>query len=145
MVALSEFDPRRATDASPEQLRYARVLDAGMKGGLAILVAGFLAYVTGVVSPAVPLEELPRLWSLPLAEYLRSTGTSTGWAWIFELGKGDVLAFVGIAVLAGVSVPCLVVLAVAFARRRDRAYLAITLLVVCVLVLAASGVLTAGH
>lgn len=145
MVAVSERDPRQATGASPEQLRYARVLDVGMKGGLAILIAAFLTYVTGIVPPAVPVEELPRLWSLPLAEYLQSTGMSTGWSWIFQLGKGDMLALVGITVLSGVSAPCLIVLAVAFAKRRDRAYLAITLLVVCVLVLAASGVLTAGH
>ncbi len=130
-------------NASPEQLRYARVLDWGMKAGLLVLAAGFLAYVLGLLPAQVPLADLPRLWVLPVADFLRESGMTGGWSWIARLGTGDALSLAGIALLASVSVPCLLALLPDFARRGDRAYLAIALLLVGVLVLAASGVL--GH
>jgi hypothetical protein len=52
-----------------------------------------------------------------------------------------VLTVGGIALLAGVSLPCLLVLAPAYAGRRDTGYLAITLMLAGLLVLAASGAL----
>lgn len=145
MVGMSGTNPRQNPRASPEQLRYARVLDYGMKAGLAVLIAGFLAYVSGIVPAQVPLEELPRLWVLRVPDYLRETGMTSGWGWLAMVGAGDVLALIGIALLAGISAPCLLVLIPVFARRRDWVYLSITLLQIGVLVLAASGVLTMAH
>jgi len=142
---MSDTGSRLDSRSSPEQLRYARVLDYGMKAGLAVLIAGFAAYVSGIAPPLVPFEELPRLWALPVPDYLRETGMASGWSWLALLGKGDVLALVGIVLLAGVSAPCLLVLVPAYAARRDWAYLVITLLLIGVLVLAASGVLTMEH
>jgi FtsH-binding integral membrane protein len=55
-------------------------------------------------------------------------------------GKGDLLALTGIALLAGVSIPCLLLLVPAYARQGDRVHLAITLATAVVLVLAAAGV-----
>ena len=129
---------------SGEQLRYARVLEFGMKAGLAILAAGFAAYVAGVLPAQVPFDALPRLWGLPVGDYLRESGMPAGWAWLALLDRADALVLGGIALLAGVSVPCLVVLAPAYAQRGDRVYLAITLATVGVLALAASGV-PGGH
>ena len=135
MVGINEADGRSA-----EQLRYARVLDYGMKAGLAILTAGFVAYISGVLPAQVPFEALPQLWGLPVGDYLRESGVSAGWAWLSLLHRADALVLGGIALLAGVSLPCLLVLAPVYARRRDRAYFAITLATVGLLVLAASGV-----
>ena len=126
---------------STEQLLYARVLDLGMKAGLAVLIAGFAVYLGGVLPVQVPFEDLPRLWALPVGEYLRESGMVAGWGWFAMLGRGDVLALTGIVLLASVSVPCLMLLVPAYAARGDRAYLIITLLLTAVLVLAASGVL----
>ena len=131
--------------ASPEQLRYACVLDWGMKLSLAVLAAGFLAYVSGILPAQLPLVNLPQLWVLSAADYLRETGTTGGWAWIGTLGSGDGLSLAGIALLAGVSVPCLLVLLPTFAGHRDWAYFLIALLLIGVLVLAASGLPTLGH
>ena len=142
---MSGAEPRRDSRASPEQLRYARIVDYGMKAGLAVLIAGFIAYASGIAPPLVPLEELPRVWALPVPEYLRETGMAAGWGWLALLGNGDALALAGVALLAGVSAPCLLVLVLSYARRRDWAYFAITLLLVGVLVLAASGVLATAH
>jgi hypothetical protein len=139
---MSETGRRESVVVAAEQLRYACVLDWGMKLGLSVLVAGFLAYVSGILPAQVPLADLPRLWSLPVADYLRETGMSGGWSWLAMLGTGDALSLAGLALLAGASVPCLLALLPAFVARRDRAYFAIALALAGVLVLAASGLLT---
>ena len=133
-------DSARAKGPSPEQQRYARILDCGMKAGLAVLIGGFAVYVSGALPAQVPFEALPRLWALPVEDFLRESGMASGWGWLAMLARGDVLALVGIALLAGVSLPCLILLAPVYARQGDRAYLAITLLLVGVLLLAASGI-----
>lgn len=133
-------EPPRAGGPSPEQLRYARVLDLGMKFGLALLVAGFGVYLGGVLPLHVPLEALPRLWALSVGDFLRESAMPTGWDWVGLMHRGDVLALSGIALLAGISIPCLALLLPAYAKRGDRAYFAITLALVCVLLFAASGV-----
>ena len=128
---------------SPEQLRYARILGYGMQAGLFLLIATFAVYVSGALPVQVPFEDLPRLWALPVEGYLRESGLEPGWGWLKLTAKGDLLALTGIALLAGVSLPCLAVLLPAYARRGDRTYLAVTLALIAVLVLAASGVFIA--
>jgi hypothetical protein len=130
---------------SDEQLRYAKLLDWGAKIGFVVLVAGFVNYMLGLLPPHVPVERLPELWSLPLAEYLARTSTPTGWNWVLMLAKGEFPGLVGIALLSGCSLVCLAAVAAIYARRGDRVYAAICVLEIAVLVLAASGVLTAGH
>ena len=132
-----------ADGPSLEQSRYARVLGWGMKLGLVALIAGFGAYLSGVLPVVVPLEALPRLWTLPVADYVRESGMVTGWGWIAMMGRGDTVTTVGIAILAGVSIPCLAALIPLYARARDWPYLVVTLALIGVLVLAASGVLVA--
>lgn len=138
---MSAETSRPGNGPSPEQLRYARVLDLGMKAGLVLLVIGFGIYVGGLLPLHVPLEALPRLWTLPVGDFLRESAMPTGWDWVGLVHRGDVLALTGIALLAGISVPCLALLLPAYARQGDRAYFTITLALVCVLLLAASGVL----
>ena len=138
---MNEASPTRRHGPSAEQLRYARILDYGMKAGLAALIAGFFAYASGILPALVPFEALPRLWTLPVEDYLRESGMAAGWGWLTILGKGDVLVLVGIAVLSGISVPCLIVLIPAYARSRDWWYLIVTVMLIGVLILAASGAL----
>src|SRR6185437_4844821 len=97
-------------------------LDIGSRLGFVMLVAGFLAYVTGVLEEHVVVGQLPALWGLSLAEYLRATQAPTGWGWIAHLHKGEFAGLLGIAVLAGCSVFCLVAIIPIYAQRRDRAY-----------------------
>jgi hypothetical protein len=128
-----------------ESERYATLLDWGTRVGLALLVLSFFTYVLGFVSPLVPLEQLPRLWNLPVKTYLEQSGMPTGWGWLAMAGKGDLANLVGIGILAGCSLPPLLGLIPIYIRRRDFVYAGICALVVLVLVLAASGVLTGGH
>jgi hypothetical protein len=143
MVGLNEHPSPGAGNPSREQFRYARLLDWGMKTGLVVLIVGFIAYVSGVLPPLIPLEALPRLWTLPVADYVRESGMATGWGWLAMPGKGDVVITTGIAILAGISLPCLAALVPVYARRRDWPFLVVTLTLIGVLMLAASGVLVA--
>jgi hypothetical protein len=144
-VGATEGGNARRTYASPEQLRYARVLDAGMWFGLGVLVCGFIAYVTGLVPAHVPLAQMPELWTLSAPDYLRATDTPEGWGWLGMLDSGEMLPLVGIAILSGISGLCFVVLLPLYSARRDWIYCVIAVLEIAVLTLAASGILTVGH
>lgn len=130
---------------SDEQLRYAAWLDAGTKVGLALLVAFFAVYATGLVAPNVPLSDLPALWALPVKEYLAAAGLPSGWGWLRLLGKSDMMNFLGIAFLSLVTVGCYARLAVTYVRRGDGWCAAIVLAEICVLALAASGLVGGAH
>ena len=134
-----------ASHIDAAQLRYARLLEWGMRAGLALLLLSFAGYVSGVLAPQVAPQDLPELWNLPLPRYLELTGTATGWSWLANLQHGDVLGLAGIAVLAGCSVVALLSLLPLYRQRRDRAYMALCMAQVAVLLLAASGLLGAGH
>jgi hypothetical protein len=90
-----------------EQLRYARVLEWASRAGLAVLVLSFAAYVSGLMESHVPPQELPQLWVHPVDRFIELTGSPRGWGWIRWLHQGDIAGLLGIAVLAGGSVLCL--------------------------------------
>jgi len=98
-----------------------------------------------VLPTQVPLQRLPELWNQPVARYLALTGAPTGWQWATLLQHGDVLGFVGIALLAGCSGVCLLSLLPLYRRRGDRAYLGLCLAQMAVLLVAAAGLFGGGH
>lgn len=125
---------------SRQQLRYALLLQWGTRLGLAVLVLGYVAAVTGWLPSHVPPERLAQLWSQPVAAYLAATGSPTGWGWLALLRHGDVLGLAGIAILAGSSVLALLALVPLYASARDRTFVALCLLEAVVVLTAASGV-----
>lgn len=131
--------------AGDEQAGYARWLARGTVIGFAMLVVGFAAYVGGLVDPHVPIDRLPQLWHLPAEEFLAAAGIEPGWGWARLAHRGDVMNLLSIALLATVSVPCLLAVVPVFRARGERALVAICLLEVVVLLLAASGLLAGGH
>jgi hypothetical protein len=137
--------PAQAAPQAAEQLRYARLLDWGTRIGMLALALSFGAYVLGLVSPHVPLERLPQVWSHPVGVYLQETASPTGWGWLALAHRGDISGLVGIAILAGCSLVCLLALVPLYLRRGDKAYAALCLAEVAVVLLAASGWLSAGH
>lgn len=132
-------------DVAPEQRRYATLLDITSKLGFAALGAGFVAYAFGWLDAHVAVADLPRVWVLPLADYLATTQSPTGWGWLAHLHKGEYVVLFGIAMLAGCSVICLASILPIYVRRRDWTYAAICVAEIGVLLLAASGVLGAAH
>ena len=131
--------------APGEQLLYARWLDVGAKAGLAALVAAFLAYAFGLLDALVPREQLPQLWTLPLAEFRARTGAPAGWGWLAHLGKGDYLSLAGVALLSFATVVCYVRVAFALFASGQRAHAWLAAAQVAVLLAAASGFIGAGH
>jgi hypothetical protein len=128
-----------STPQPPEQRRYAQVLVWGTRAGLVVVCFAFAAYVLGVLPAQVPLQDLPRLWSLPVGQYLQATGAAPGWQWLRQLQHGDMASLFGIALLASCSLPALLALVPSSLRRGDRLFAALCGLEVTVIVLAASG------
>jgi hypothetical protein len=139
--------------ASDEQLIYARYLAVGMYTGLLLLLVTFVIYVSGAVEPAVPIDRLPDYWTLSVEHYLETINANhlhrehalTGWWWLGALGASDYLCFIGIAVLAAVTILCYIRVTPAFLARRDLAYAAMAAAEAVILILAASGIFRVGH
>ena len=122
-------------------LRYARCLETGSTLALVLIVAELVAYLSGILSPYVPLSELPRLWKLPMREFLAAAHVPTGWGWLALIGRGDYLNFFGIALLASVSLAgCLAAIG-HYRAQGDRTYVLLAAAQALVTLAAASGLL----
>ncbi len=130
---------------TPEQLAYATLLNWGMIIGFVTLVASFILYAFGILTPHVPLEHLPHYWKMPVGEYLKAADVHIGWSWLHLVHKGDFLNFIGIAFLSGVTIACYLRILPILFKNKDMVYVAIAILEVLVLALAASGILASGH
>jgi hypothetical protein len=128
-----------------EQRLYARWLARGSRAGLGVLIAGFLAYVFGILEPHVPLHELPSLWTHPVAHYRALTAAPAGGEWLALVHRGDYLNLVGIAILALTSALCFARIVPSLLARGDRLQAGLAVAQVLVLLAAASGILVAGH
>ncbi len=127
---------------SHEQTRYAAVLHWSTIAGFVTLVVTFIAYMLGWLPARVPLEQLPQLWNLSTAEFLKTTGTPTGWSWLSMMHQGDFASLLGIAILSGCSIACILVIIPTYAKSRNGIYLMISILEIAVLVASAAGVFT---
>ncbi len=138
--------------ASEEQLAYAGVLNKGAWIGLALLIVFFIVYISGLLPSYIPIEDLSKTppgskiayWSMRTHDFNQAFNVPTGWGWIKLAGKGDYLNFVGITMLAGLTVVCYAVILPILIRKKDMPYTIIAILEVAVLLLAASGILKAG-
>jgi hypothetical protein len=144
-VAPSERVQDSRLEPTPEQTRYAGILEGGTYLGLLCLLITFPLYVLGVVEPHVPLQKVVQCWTLDAHGYRTETGTDAGWSWVSMVGHSDFMNFVGIAVLASVSVFCYCAVMPMMLKRKDWTYVVLALLQVAVLIVAASGIFGAGH
>ena len=136
--------PKHTGKASPEQVTYANMLFYGCWGGLALMLVTYLVYVTGILTPHVPLEKIPQLWSQPVGVYLKEGNVPHGWGWLVLIGKGDFLNFVGIVLLAGMTILCYIPLIPAYLKRGEKIFAALALAEILVLLVAASGIVGGG-
>jgi hypothetical protein len=126
------------------ELIYARWLAWGSRAGLALLATAFLAYAVEFAPPLIALDDLPRLWILPLEHYLAASGAPTGWQWLAVANRSDYANLAGIALLGLVSLACYLRLLPELLRRGERLLAAIAAAQIAVLAAAAAGVFTAG-
>ncbi len=132
-------------EATPEQVLYAKVLEKGMYVGLLILFITYAIYMFGILDPYLPIPQLSRLWTQNVHEYLTEAGIQDGWAWVGMLRYGDFVNFIGIAMLAGVTIMCYIAIIPTLLRNNDKVYAALAALEALVLIAAASGLVAGGH
>jgi len=131
--------------ASPEQLLYAKILEKGMYFGLLILFITFGLYTFGIIDPYIPLDKISKYWSYNVNDYLEHAEIKAGWAWLGMLKYGDFINFIGIAMLAGVTIICYAAIVPTLLKNKDVVYAIIAVLEVIILGAAASGLLAVGH
>ena len=129
----------------PEQRLYANILFYLNLIGLFILLTGFTLYLTDVITPLVPLEDLPRFWSLSLDEYIKKSNMPTGWQWISKIGYGDIAPMLGIAVLASVTFMCYFVMLFQFLKRGVKTFALIVSIELLLILLSASNLVQVTH
>jgi hypothetical protein len=132
-------------EAGPEQVLYASILAKGMYFGLAILFITFAIYAFGIMKPYIPLDEISHYWGFNVHEYLEHTKIDTGWSWLGMLKYGDFLNFIGIAILAGVTILCYLAIVPLLLKSNDKVFAVLALLEAVILSFAASGILKVGH
>jgi hypothetical protein len=133
-----------ASKPTEEQVLYANILNKGMLIGLLGLIVTFVLYVTGILAPKIPLGKVQHYWQMSVHSYLEESGIHAGWTWIHNLGYGDMLNFVPIAFLSGLTIICYLSILPGLIRKKDTAYIIIAVLEVVVLCVAASGLLGVG-
>jgi len=134
-----------SVEASPEQISFANILFWGAWTGLVILIVTYLLYVTGVLTPHVPVDVVTQLWSKPVHTYVEKGNVPQGWGWVSLLHTGDFLNFVGIVILAALTVVAYLPLIPALWKKGDKIYTFIAIVEVLVLAAAASGLIAAGE
>jgi len=135
-----------ATKATEEQVLYANILNKSMLIGLLGLIVTFTIYASGILTPKIPLGDVQNYWVMPVGEYLEKSGIHAGWAWVGNLRYGDMLNFVPIAFLSGITIICYLAIMPGLIRKKDTPYVILALIEVVVLSVAASGILgTGGH
>jgi hypothetical protein len=131
--------------ASEAQLYYAKVLNRLTLFGFAVLVLAFFIYILGILSPYVPLDQIPQYWTQSSHHYLETANIQPGWAWVGNMQYGDFLVFLPISILAGVTIVCYVGVLFKFLKGKENVLVVIAILEIVVLLAAASGLLKAGH
>lgn len=131
-------------EATPEQILYAGLLEKGMYIGLLILLITFGLYAFGIMDPYIPLDKISKYWTMNVNDYLHHANIKPGWAWVGMIKYGDFVNFVGIAILAGVTILCYAAIVPTLMRSKDTIYVVLAILEVIVLTVAASGILGAG-
>jgi hypothetical protein len=131
--------------ATPEQVFYAKILEWGMYLGLLILLITFGLYAFGIIDPYIPLDKISKYWAFNVHDYLEHAGIKDGWAWLGMLKYGDFINFIGVAILAGVTIICYAAIVPTLLRSKDIAYAIMAVLEVIILGAAASGLLAVGH
>jgi hypothetical protein len=136
---------KETVHADRVQIAYAGILHIASSVGIVLIVAGYIAYVSGVLPTAISAPEVAQHWHLKASEFHKAVHFPGGWQWTDYLGLGDVISYASINYLAFVTVICLTWIIPAFIREKDRIYTVMTILQVMVLLFAAAGIVSGGH
>jgi hypothetical protein len=127
-----------------EQITYANVLLLGAWSGIFLMMLTYIIYITGIVTPHVDMGLITSNWDKGVGEYLEITHSPHGWGWTGLLNRGDFLNYIGLVLIAILTIICYFILMIGYSKRKDWTYFSICLMEIVVLSLAASGIFGAG-
>jgi hypothetical protein len=130
--------------ASEEQLAYANFLGTATWLSLGLLVILFFVYVSGILPNVIEFEKIPHYWTMRASEYIHEANAPIGWGWASLLDHGDMLPYIGIVLLAGLTILSYLRVLPIFLKKKETPFVIIILIELGVLIMAASGVLTSG-
>jgi len=139
------LDPNTKIETPPEAIIYAKILKYGSLIGIVAMIITFLIYIFGIMPAYVSPEKIPQLWHLTAHEFLEHIHLKSGWDWLHYLNYGDMFNYVGIVFLAALTIVGYVAIIPLLFASGARAVGIIAVVEVLILVLAASGILQAGH
>ena len=87
---------------------------------------------------------MTELWTKSVHEYLTEANIKAGWGWLTMLRYSDFINFVGVAILAGVTMICYLSIVPLLFKSKDYVYAFLAVLEVIVLLVAASGIISLG-
>ena len=132
------------TQTPAEQVVYSNMLFYGCWGSLGLMAVTYLLYISGLVTPHVPLDTVTQLWSQPVKVYLEKGNVPTGWGWLKLIGQGDFLNVTGVVLLSGMTILCYLPLIGAYMKKKEPIFATIAVLEILVLAFAASGIVGGG-
>jgi hypothetical protein len=109
-----------------------------------ILLVTYAIYLSGILPTFIPVEDVPKYWSKSVKTFTHELGAPIGWNWLGKIGTGYYVNFIGIVILAAISIFCYIAILPGLIRKKDTPLVVIVILEVLVLVLAASGILKSG-
>ena len=130
---------------SQAQLRYACILQKATLIGSILLIGGYFVYLLDFLPSYVSVSNIHQFWGLNLQDYISQSGIPLNWGWVSSLNHGDMISYIGIAFLTGVSIICLAAIVPVFLKAKDKNYVVIVVVQIFVFLLAASGFISGGH
>jgi uncharacterized membrane protein len=129
------------------QTAYANALDIVSHSVIVVMVLGYLLYLTELPPLSVPIETIAGNWHLSSARMQAKLHLPCGWSCFSSsagLMHGDVVSYMSIIFLSMATVLCLATAIMAFFREKNHLYSSIATVQIVVLLIAASGILSAG-
>src|SRR3979411_3329959 len=100
-----DLTPHGEDDARLQEI-YARWLDFWTRVAFAVSLGALLLYLSAAVPALVAMEQLPELWTLPVARYVDLPARPRVGSWLGLIGSGDSLTFIVICLSAMVTLFC---------------------------------------
>jgi hypothetical protein len=124
---------------------YATLLRRFTAVSIVFLTIGFLLYFFQIIPAFIDIEKVSGMIQQKLVDYKTQTGIPTGWGWLDLVKYADYISFAAIAFMAGVSIFVYLLLVYVFFKCRDYIFFSIAIIQILVFILAASGLIKAGH
>ena len=129
---------------SDTQLLLARLYRIVTLVGFAFIAVGFVVYIADLLPAHMPVDQVASYWHLSAQDYAAQTGTPYGWNLLKSIASGDMIGLASLVFMALSVIVCLLIMAFALLRNKNRLFAIAALVQSTILILAASGIVS-GH